>query len=213
MVPNSSLLKKLRDLWAMLRQYPIFRRRSFPIESIDGVSDFAVTRSAFIAQKTMFGYVKTRMGTSYPEMFRDDLIIASLKEATMQHYAACLSDLTTYLCRSLAEQGYLSETECATRAKTTFRLGLESNADQSLELFDVDAACIAFEARIRDIPWSEPFDPFPVFVESPRSLTRWAPIADDLKKRDREIAENSVSFAWIEVRKEFHDLLQLPRRV
>ena len=190
---NSSLLKKLSDLWAMLRQYPIFRRRSFPIESIDGVSDFAVTRSAFIAQKTMFGYVKTRMGTSYPEMFRDDLIIASLKEATMQHYAACLSDLTTYLCRSLAEQGHLSETESAAHAKSIFRSGLESNADQSLELFDIDAACIAFEARIRDIPWSA--------------------IADDLKKRDREIAENSVSFAWIEVRKEFHDLLQLPRRV
>jgi len=73
-------------------------------------------------------------------------------------------------------------------------------------------ACIAFEARTRDIAWSEPVDPFQVFVESPRSLTRWAPIADDLKKRDREIAENSVSFAWIEVRKEFHDLLQLPKQ-
>ncbi|MEK9670357.1 MAG: hypothetical protein VW421_05050 [Gammaproteobacteria bacterium] len=209
---NSSLLKKMRDLWAMLRQYPVFRRRSYPIESIDGVRDFAVTRSAFIAQKTMFGYVKTRMGTSYPEMFRDDLIITSLKEATMQHYAACLSDLTTYLFRDLAENGYLNHAECTQHAKGTFRSGLESNKDHSLELFDMEKACITFEARIRDIAWSEPVDPFKVFIESPRSLTRWAPIADDLKKRDREIAENSVSFAWIEVRKEFRDLLQLPKQ-
>ena len=209
---NSSLVKKMRDLWAMLRQYPVFRRRSYPIESIDGVRDFAVTRSAFIAQKTMFGYVKTRMGTSYPEMFRDDLIITSLKEATMQHYSACLSDLTTYLYRDLAENGYLNHAECTQHAKGTFRSGLESNKDHSLELFDMEKACIAFEARIRDIAWSEPVDPFKVFIESPRSLTRWAPIADDLKKRDREIAENSVSFAWIEVRKEFHDLLQLPKQ-
>ena len=209
---NSSLLKKMRDLWAMLRQYPVFRRRSYPIESIDGVRDFAVTRSAFIAQKTMFGYVKTRMGTSYPEMFRDDLIITSLKEATMQHYSACLSDLTTYLYRDLAENGYLNQADCTQHAKETFRSGLESNKDHSLELFDMEKACIAFEARIRDIAWSEPVDPFTVFIESPRSLTRWAPIADDLKKRDREIAENSVSFAWIEVRKEFHDLLQLPKQ-
>jgi len=211
-VLNSSLLEKIRGLWEMLRQYPVFRRSSVPIESIDGVCDFAVTRSAFIAQKTMFGYVKTRMGTSYPEMFRDDLIITSLKEATMQHYSACLSDLTTYLYRDLAEHGYLNLPECAQHAKGTFRSGLESNKDHSLELFDMEKACIAFEARIRDIVWSEPVDPFQVFIESPRTLTRWAPIAEDLKKRDREIAENSVSFAWIEVRKEFRDLLQLPKR-
>ena len=209
---NSSLLEKIKGLWGMLRQYPVFRRRSFPIESIDGVCDFAVTRSAFIAQKTMFGYVKTRMGTSYPEMFRDDLIIASLKEATMQHYSACLSDLTAYLYRDLGEHGYLNLAECAQHAKGTFRSGLQSNKDHSLELFDMEKACIAFEARIRDIVWSEPVDPFQVFTESPRSLTRWAPIAEDLKKRDREIAENSVSFAWIEVRKEFRDLLQLPKQ-
>ena len=194
----------------MLRQYPVFRRQSFPIESIDGVRDFAVTRSAFIAQKTMLGYVKTRMGTSYPEMFRDDLIIASLKEATMQHYSACLSDLTTYLYRDLAQQGYLNQAEGEEEAKATFRSGLESNKDHSLELFDIDAACIAFEARIRDIAWTETFDSFKHFIESPKSLIRWAPIADDLKKRDREIAENSVSFAWIEVRKRYHDLLNLP---
>ena len=207
---NSPLLKTIRGFWTMLSQYPVFRRRSFPIESIDGVRDFAVTRSAFIAQKTMLGYVKTRMGTSYPEMFRDDLIIASLKEATMQHYSACLSDLTSFLYRDLAQQGYLNQTECEENAKATFRSGLESNEDQSLELFNVDSACVSFEARIRDIAWTESFDSFQHFIESPKSLIRWAPIADDLKKRDREIAENSVSFAWIEVRKEYHDLLNLP---
>lgn len=207
---NSPLLKTIRGFWTMLGQYPVFRRRSFPIESIDGVRDFAVTRSAFIAQKTMLGYVKTRMGTSYPEMFRDDLIIASLKEATMQHYSACLSDLTSFLYRDLAQQGYLNQTDCAEHAKGTFRSGLGSNKDPSLELFDMEKACITFEARIRDIAWTESFDSFQHFIESPKSLIRWAPIADDLKKRDREIAENSVSFAWIEVRKEYHDLLNLP---
>ena len=127
----------------------------------------------------------------------------------MQHYSACLSDLTTYLFRSIATIGHLEKKECAKQAIATFRSGLESNADNSLELFNIDAACIAFEARIRDIAWTESFDSFQHFIESPKSLIRWAPIADDLKHRDKEIAENSVSFAWIEVRKEFHDLLNL----
>ena len=69
--------KKLSELRDMVRQYPVFRRRSFPIESLESASEFVATRAAFVAQKTMFGYVKTRMGTSYPEMFRDDVMVSS----------------------------------------------------------------------------------------------------------------------------------------
>ena len=50
----------------------------------------------------MFGYVKTRMGTSYPEMFRDDVMVSSLKIATLYHYSACLSDLMLYVFRTLS---------------------------------------------------------------------------------------------------------------
>ena len=95
--------KKLSEFRDMLRQYPVFRRRSFPIESLESASEFAATRAAFVAQKTMFGYVKTRMGTSYPEMFRDDVMVSSLKIATLYHYSACLSDLMLYVFRTLSE--------------------------------------------------------------------------------------------------------------
>ena len=203
----SRLLTKIQEVWCMLGQYPIFKRRTFLLESIKEVGDFAITRSAFIAQKTMFGYVKTRMGTSYPEMFRDDLMVESLKEATMHHYSACLSDLTIFVLKALVDQRFLDCSTAEKYALLIFRKGLEMNTNPSLKRFKIDDACASFEARIRVFAWPEQLDPFVLFRESPRSLGKWAPIADEFKRLDQEIAENSVSFAWIEVRREFYDLL------
>ena len=43
--------------------------------------------------------------------------------------------------------------------------------------------------------------------ESPAALVRWAPIADKLKKFDSEIVENSVKFAWRDIREQFNKRL------
>ena len=205
----SDLRQKISALWRMIRQYPVFGRRGSPIESLDLVADFAITRAAFIAQKTMFGYVKTRMGIAYPEMFRDDLINTSLKLAVMHHYSACLSDLTIYVFRILSSKHNLSDKDCEREALQTFRLGLTQNLDPEIELFNIDSACDIFANRITGIKWASPFNAFTLFKESPCSLTRWAPIADEYKARDKVIAENSVSFAWIEVRKDFFNRLRI----
>ena len=205
----NDLKQKISALWKMIRQYPVFRRRGSAIESLDLVVDFAVTRAAFIAQKTMFGYVKTRMGIAYPEMFRDDLINTSLKLAVMHHYSACLSDLTVFVFRILSSKHNLSNKNCEREALQTFRLGLTKNLDPKVELFSIDSACDAFTNRISGIEWTSPFDAFALFKESPSSLTRWAPIAEEYKIRDKIIAENSVVFAWIEVRKDFLTRLRM----
>jgi len=41
------------------------------------------------------------------------------------------------------------------------------------------------------------------FTRSPAALLRWAPIADRHKKFDAEIVENSLKFAWIDIREQF----------
>jgi len=38
-------------------------------------------------------------------------------------------------------------------------------------------------------------------------LIEWAPIAEHLKNMDREIAENSVKFAWADIRRSFEKRL------
>ncbi|MCK5778890.1 MAG: hypothetical protein KAH11_08865, partial [Rhodospirillales bacterium] len=84
---------KLRDYWRLFVSGFNFRRHAGRIHDIESIEEFVTTRSAFIAQKTLYGYVKTRMGTKYPEMFRDDNIIGSVNIAKMHVFDACLSDL------------------------------------------------------------------------------------------------------------------------
>lgn len=203
------LIEKASALWATILKYPIFRRRTFPIESLDSVTDFAITRAAFVAQKTMLGYVKTRMGIAYPEMFRDDLMNTSLKLSIMHHYSACLGDLTIFVFRVLSAKYNLSNETCEKEALKTFHHGLTQNLDPEVELFNIDSACDAFRIRITRITWRDSFNAFILFKESPSSLTRWAPIAEEFKIRDKEIAQNSVSFAWIDVRKDFLNRLAI----
>lgn len=158
----------------------------------------------------MFGYVKTRMGTSYPEMFRDDVMVSSLKIATLYHYSACLSDLMLYVFRTLSLKYQVPSDRCITEAITGFRKGLVSNLGPDDEIFNLEEACTSFKARIDSAQWDEPFETLEIFSHSPKSLVRWAPISDEFKKLDQDIAENSVTFAWIEIRKEFKDLVNLP---
>ena len=67
------------------------RRDKGPIDSPEKLNQFVATRSAFIAQKTLYGYLKTRMGTSYPRMFEDDVFVSSINIAKMHVFSACLS--------------------------------------------------------------------------------------------------------------------------
>jgi hypothetical protein len=41
------------------------------------------------------------------------------------------------------------------------------------------------------------------FTESPKSVIKWAPIADEMKRLDEEIVLNSVRFHWQEIRRAF----------
>ena len=146
---------KVGEYWKLFASGFNFRRHIGRIESLENVEEFIITRSAFIAQKTLFGYVKTRMGTKYPEMFRDDIIIRSVNIAKMHAYAACLSDFCVWA-------------------------------------VPVDEA----EALTRD-----------EFTESPAAIVDWAPISDELKKYDIEYVENSVKFAWANIRRQFEKRL------
>ena len=67
-----------------------------PVDSVAALEEFLASRSAYVAQKTLYGYVKTRMGTRFAIMFDDKQIIASLNIARFHVFAACLSDLTVY---------------------------------------------------------------------------------------------------------------------
>ncbi len=176
------------------------RRDNGPIEDVDALEAFVTTRAAFISQKTMYGYIKTRMGTKYPEMFRDDDIIIGVNLAKMHMFAACLSDLTIF---AVAHAFKSSTADDAARRAVAMRLyqkGIADNPDPSVEKFDPDAAIQQFETRLIGVDWLGTALTRDQFTASPKALMEWAPIADELKKFDVEPAQNSVRFAWNNIR-------------
>ncbi len=185
------------------------RRESEPIDSLPGLSRFVSTRAAFIAQKTLYGYLKTRMGTRYPSMFEDDVFVQSINIAKLNVFAACLSDLAIFTVkRALRDAGSEEGVEDEQRRQVAlqcFEAGLADNAEEAsrAEGFSLSEAIAAFERRLAFWDWHDGPSGPDIFAESPTALVRWAPIAPELKKFDEEIVRNSVRFAWREVRSQF----------
>jgi len=198
-------MRLLKEAFLSIRPMRKIRK----IDSLDELVKFCATRAAFISQKTLFGYVKTRMGTRYPEMFRDPAIIHSVNIAKMHHFAECLSDLCVFVTGQILAGEGISDSTRRALALRLYDLGLEANLEHTVEEFDPADARKRFEQRVNFVDWSGAFDIRDIFTHSQQSLIRWAPIADELKAFDREIVENSVRFAWIEVRQQFDKLLRL----
>ncbi|MGB0632545.1 MAG: hypothetical protein ACPGRZ_17795 [Alphaproteobacteria bacterium] len=164
---------------------------------------FVSTRASFVAQKTLYGYLKARMGTRYPSMFEDDVFVQSINIAKSHIYAACLSDLTIYTVAQAWADARVDETAYRKAALDCYARALSDNADELAEEFDVNASIETFTARLSQTDWNENALDRNNFTASPRALVKWAPIADAHKKYDVDIVDNSISFAWSEVRQNF----------
>ena len=187
------------------------RRDSGPIDTIEGLCRFVSTRSAFVAQKTLYGYLKTRMGTRYPSMFEDEVFVASIDIAKMHIFAACLSDMSVYaVSRTLSENR--DGAACALLAEICFDAGLADNEDQAdrVAAFSIAEAKSAFTRRLAFLDWPALVPGPALFTASPAALVQWSPIAPELKKQDTEIIENSIRFTWREMRQQFEQRIDGP---
>lgn len=190
---------EILDLFAT--RFSVFRRTP-PVRDVAGFEHFLATRAAFISQKTLFGYVKTRMGLQYPERFQDDVFIESLDIAKWNIYAACLSDLAVYMAARvhLLTGNGVEPAAVADRAFTA--VVSERFADPG---FKGDPAAIMdeFRNRLELENWPFAAEGEGAFRFSPKALVYWAPIADELKKYDGGIVRNSIRFQWQRVRSDF----------
>lgn len=179
------------------------RRQINIIDSLAELERFSATRAAFIAQKTMYGYIKARMGTKFPEMFRDPLIIHSVNIAKMHHFAACLSDICIFVTARALDDPRFDHATRRALAERMYVYGMNENKDVATAEFDPEDAVRKFRQRVAFTNWEGRFGMRDVFTQSPQSIMKWAPISDELKKYDVEFVQNSVKFAWIEIAKQF----------
>ena len=90
-------MEKIRRFFAAFDgKLSVFKKHP-PILTAEDFGAFLGNRAAWIAQKTLYGYLKTRMGMQFPKMFDDDVFVDSINVAKWNIYAACASDLAVFM--------------------------------------------------------------------------------------------------------------------
>ena len=174
------------------------------ISNLDELETFIQTKSAWVSQVTLYGYLKTRMGTRYVLHFENDTFMDSVNLAKWNIYAVALQDLTLFTFSKLKANFNYQDIE---KAKEIFLKILDNETSNKMPIDIIENAKKSFDERIQNINWDDHHNDLP-FNPSALSLYKWAPIAEDLKTLDRKIVLNSVILKWDVVKKEFNERIK-----
>ena len=67
------------------------------INNFDELEKFIQSKSAWVTQVTLYGYLKTRMGTRYVLHFENDKFMSSVNLAKWNIYSVAIQDLTFFI--------------------------------------------------------------------------------------------------------------------
>ena len=175
------------------------------IKNIDDLAEFIQKKSAWVAQVTLFGYLKTRMGTKWVLHFDDEKFLASINLAKWNIYSIALQDLTFY---SLSYLKVFSDFQDTNKASEIYDAIIANEIKNGMPSDVVANARETFSERLKKIDWSTYYKSWP-FNESALALYKWAPVAEDLKTLDRKIVLNSMILKWENIEKEFLKLINI----
>ena len=174
------------------------------INNLDELEDFIQTKSAWVTQVTLYGYLKTRMGTRYVLHFENDKFMGSVNLAKWNMYSVALQDLTFFTFSKLKADFNYQEMK---KAEEIFFKILDDETSNKMPQDIIEEAKKNFIERMRTINWNTYHNDLP-FNPSALSLYKWAPIAEELKDLDRKIVLNSVILKWDVVKKEFAERIK-----
>ena len=174
------------------------------ISSLNELEEFIQSKSAWVTQVALYGYLKTRMGTRYVLHFDNDEFMKSVNLAKWNIYSVALQDMTLFAFSYLKSN---SNYDDMSNAKEIFLKILDDEISNKMPLDIIEEAKKSYENRLLNINWEIYHNDLP-FNSSALSLYKWAPIADELKKLDRKIVLNSVILKWDIVKKEFKERIK-----
>ena len=174
------------------------------ISNLDELENFIQTKSAWVTQVTLYGYLKTRMGTRYVLHFENDEFMGSVNLAKWNIYSVALQDLTFFTFSKLKADFNYQEMK---KAEEIFFKILDDETSNKMPHDILEEAKKNFVERMRGINWDTYHNDLP-FNPSALSLYKWAPIAEELKNLDRKIVLNSVILKWNVVKKEFDERIK-----
>ena len=174
------------------------------IKDFDQLEEFIQTKSAWVSQVTLYGYLKTRMGTRYVLHFENDEFMKSVNLAKWNIYAVALQDLTFFIFSYLKTNFSLNKLD---KPKEIFLKILDDETPNQMPREIIEEAKKSFNERFEKINWENYFSDVP-FNQSALSLYKWAPIAEELKLLDRKIVLNSMILKWDVIKKEFRERIE-----
>ena len=173
------------------------------INSKEDLQKFIQERSAHVTQTTLYGYLKTRIGTRYAIMVEDEKFAESINIAKWNIYVVAISDLTFYVFSYLIDKKDLKQND----SREIFLNIINEEAKNGLDEKIYENAKNEFILKAKTINWQQYYQINP-FKDSGLALYKWSPIADDLKILDKEIVLNSIKLKWNLVENEFKDLIK-----
>ena len=182
------------------------------LNSLPSVVEFTAKQSAYVSQVTLFGYIKTRAGTSWPKLFENDTYLISLRTARSHFFAACVSDLSLFFAARMFIEGQLSARQAEELAVEIAQQVLITPDIDGHEDIDPDAfRDIVNRTRQRALvmKWEEAATTALAFHSSAEAFMRWAPVTDEFKASDEEIMRNSLHLRWIGIRRDIKETLQI----
>ena len=91
-----NILEVLKDVRDYLVPVKTITKKFKSINSIDELKNYIQERSAHVTQTTLYGYIKTRIGSRYAMMFEDEVFSKSINIAKWNIYMSALSDCTIF---------------------------------------------------------------------------------------------------------------------
>ncbi len=171
------------------------------ITSKKDLENFIKERSAHVIQTTLYGYLKTRIGTRYVAMLEDEKFVESINIAKWNIYVAAISDLTFYVFSYLIDQKNLKQND----AEEIFTNIIHDEIGNGLSEEISKNIKKKFKDKLLTVNWKKHYLDNP-FKDSGLALYNWSPIADELKILDKEIVLNSIKLKWNLVEDDFKNL-------
>ena len=172
------------------------------IKTVDQVKTFIQEQSAQVTQMTLYGYLKTRMGAKHVIMFEDKDFLRSINIAKWQIYGISLIDCTFFCFSFLYKEKNFLKTD---QANQIFFEILNTEKAGGMDIEAYNNSTKEFNLRFPEVDW-ETYYINNSFEKSSRALYDWAPVADELKKLDKQIVLNSMILKWNNIQKDFKKL-------
>ena len=198
-----NIVNTLKAMGEYLFPVKKFTNKFRSINSEEDLQNFVQERSAHVTQTTLYGYLKTRIGTRYALMLQDEKFVESINIAKWNIYVAAISDLTLYVFSYLVNKKNLKQNDAETIFMNIINNELKNGLDQTI----YENAKKEFILKLKSINWQKFHSENP-FKDSGLALYNWSPIADELKVLDKEIVLNSIKLKWNLVENEFQDLIK-----